>query len=152
MKTKPFFYFALISLCLCLSVFAAKNILGVNKVLAEGQVCTLHQLRCLFSVDSKQFSIKFVQSPSVEQELAIKFTLPAGTRLGKVWIEGKNMYMGKTPVIFDTEANNGGDVSGLTFLGSCNLPEMTWQLNVQVINEKTEHIKMYSVLFTTSQN
>jgi hypothetical protein len=91
--------------------------------------------------------INFLQAPIIEEELFIDFDISQGNQIVNVWIEGANMYMGKTPVIFE----NKSDIKvnrGVTFLGSCTQLDMQWQLFIEVKN-KAEQIEIYSASFST---
>ena len=66
-----------------------------------------------------------------------------GVKIVNAWIEGVNMYMGKTPIIFEQTPS-----VGITFLGSCNLPEMKWRINIEAQNNEGE-INHYSAFFYT---
>jgi hypothetical protein len=54
--------------------------------------------------------------------------------------------MGKTPVLFENEGNS---ELAVTFLGSCNLQEMQWILNVEVKNDATEEVALRQFTFQT---
>ncbi|WP_395343238.1 hypothetical protein PN836_002955 [Ningiella sp. W23] len=85
-------------------------------------------------IENHTITVSFEQTPVSEEELFLNFELPETVKIEDIWIEGVNMYMGKTPVLFEDEnAPN----RGVTFLGSCNLDEMQWQLKVQLsVNSK----------------
>lgn len=91
--------------------------------------------------------IKFIQPPKVEEELLVNFDISPGNTIKKAWIEGANMYMGKTPVIIEQLGPDKIN-QGITFLGSCSQPDMEWLLFVEIDNNagKTE---VYSTTFNT---
>lgn len=90
--------------------------------------------------------MEFEQSPIVEEELYINFSLDERWILEKTWLEGVNMYMGKTPLMFE-DANN--STRGVTFLGSCNLAEMQWRMYVQVREKDTDNTEILTASFST---
>jgi hypothetical protein len=91
--------------------------------------------------------IKFKQTPTVEEELLVTFDISPGNTIKKAWIEGANMYMGKTPVIIEQLGPDKIN-QGLTFLGSCSQAHMEWQLFVEIINT-TDNTEVYSATFNT---
>ncbi len=156
-KSKKWFHTALFG-CLVFTAFAGVYFGNVNEKLNKSNECLLDSLACHYEFEGKYFSLIFEQVPQTEEELFIRFDLPENYRVKNAWIEGINMYMGKSPVIFDDSPQR-----GVTFLGSCNLDTMQWALYVkleklnadpinQEQNEKTENNKIFSVLFTTSNS
>lgn len=104
---------------------------------------------CFFDVDIAELKVSFQKIPTIEEELIINFFLNNNrAEITQAWVEGQNMYMGKTPVIFESKELP-LEHQGITFLGSCSQPQMQWQFNVAVKNKKTEQTKVYSAFFTT---
>lgn len=80
----------------------------------------------------------------VEEQTRFELRLADTSRLNKfvvreAWIEGLNMYMGKTSVYVD-EPSDPKSVKGWFFLGSCSEPKMQWRLYMKVTTEKGEEI------------
>jgi hypothetical protein len=105
--------------------------------------CDMTQESCTFNNKNTVLSMKFLQAPVAEEELQIKFTTSRDVKITRAWVEGVNMYMGKTPIIFEQTPD-----LGITFLGSCNLPEMKWRMNIEAQNNEGE-INHYSAFFYT---
>ncbi len=105
----------------------------VNTSLNNEAECNLTNSACNVSLGEQYLSVRFLQTPVAEEELLLEFDMPPNYHIDKAWIEGINMYMGKTPVMFE-DANSKN--RGVTFLGSCNLQEMQWRLFVEL-----EHIE-----------
>ena len=101
-------------------------------------------------IKDKSLTILFTQSPIVEEELFIVFESPERFQIKRAWIEGDNMYMGKTPILFE---NANKPNLGLTFLGSCNLAEMKWLLFVELIDTELKDAEniVLSASFSTHQ-
>ena len=106
--------------------------------------CTIQNNRCVFVVDQQKFDLKFLQTPVTEEEIRFSLTSSDEFMLTKSWIEGINMFMGKTPVI--VEQQSGNSIVAIFFLGSCNLKTMEWRMVVNIEN-KTHPVE---VRFTTS--
>lgn len=66
----------------------------------------------------------------LEEELTLNFSLGSGVIVKDAHIEGINMYMGKTPIMFDSTTERDDQVEGMSFLGSCSEPRMRWQVIV----------------------
>lgn len=164
-------FFALVGL-----VFIA--VLGVylpniNKSLNNTLECVLTENNCLFGDQNLALAINFSQTPIIEEELAIQFTFANSHKIQSAWVEGVNMYMGKTPVLFEQlidNPQNAGlvvqhnadtqnsleDVTlqkqeGITFLGACSSAQMHWQLKVILIESGTKNTALYTANFYTTQ-
>ena len=76
-----------------------------------------------------RLSVTFKPSPVVvEQEIHVTIAFSPQWKLVNAWVEGVNMYMGKSPVIFDAVISEVGSYNGILFLGSCSEPQMHWRL------------------------
>lgn len=128
---------------LCLIMVIAIYYANVKKPRDIPNECNITQESCVFVVDQSSLEVEFLQTPISEEELTLKFKTNNGLKIVNVWIEGVNMYMGKTPVLFETDEN-----IGITFLGSCNLAEMKWRLNIEVQNKKGEILKDSAFFYT----
>jgi hypothetical protein len=116
------------------------NVTTPANVISE---CNMTQKTCTFNNKNRVLSMKFLQAPVAEEELQIKFTTSGDLKITRAWVEGVNMYMGKTPIIFEQTPD-----IGITFLGSCNLPEMKWRINIEAQNKEGK-ISHYSAFFHT---
>ncbi|MGQ8363690.1 hypothetical protein [Glaciecola sp. 1036] len=135
-------------LSLVLLVLWGNQFYNVNTVLNSQGNCQLINNQCAFSLDQQRLSIKFEQSPIPEEELFVQFEHSENIQIHKVYVEGVNMYMGKTPVIFE-DANS---LRGVFFLGSCNLPEMQWQMVIEVSREGQTNTNQHLIVnFSTVQ-
>jgi len=102
---------------------------NVNKPLTTADGCELGTVPCVLLVNNQTLRVYFEHPPTPEEEMVINFDIPDGLRITKAWIEGVNMYMGKTPILFE---NANRLDQGITFLGSCSLSEMRWQMFVEL--------------------
>ena len=102
-------------------------------------------------------TVSFQPSPVVpEEEIQVVFQLPPSVVLENSsehiiegWVEGLNMYMGKTPILLNNDVSE-RTVKGVMFLGSCSEPTMRWRITLRIRHH--EHV-VYSgsAEFTTQQ-
>ncbi|OFA33244.1 hypothetical protein BAE46_00585 [Glaciecola punicea] len=148
MNKKPTALKMIVFASLVIIVFFGIYMANVNKPLTKTTQCQLQNNACFFSNETLELSVEFTNTPVIEEELTIDFTYSSGFIIKSAWIQGNNMYMGKTPVIMQSSTHL-DNTSGITFLGSCSEPKMQWQLFVELQNENTEQTIVYSVLFIT---
>jgi hypothetical protein len=88
---------------------------------------------CIAFESNQQISVKFLQDIEVEEELFLTITVPRNTKIMQMWVQGINMYMGKTAVLTDsTRLEEEKKIyKARLFLGACTEPSMRWQLVVQ---------------------
>lgn len=132
---------------LVLAVLAGLYLDSVNNTLNQSEQCIFFDNTCSFDSQHLDLHISFLDAPIIEEELFISFEISQGNQIKSAWIEGINMYMGKTPIIFEDEKSK-DKLKGVTFLGSCSEPKMQWQLLVEV-KDKAGQTKVYSALFKT---
>jgi hypothetical protein len=91
---------------------------------------------CVVFNHEQKISVRFLQEIEVEEELSLTITVPDNTNVKKMWVQGINMYMGKSAVLTDyIYADEGEKVyNARLFLGSCSEPAMRWQLVIQTID------------------
>ncbi|MEP1446880.1 MAG: hypothetical protein ABJK37_12275 [Paraglaciecola sp.] len=91
---------------------------------------------CIVLHSNQQISVRFLQAIEVEEELLLSVSVPSGTNIEQMWVQGINMYMGKTAVLSDSIEMDGESkvYNARLFLGSCSEPKMKWQLVVQTID------------------
>jgi hypothetical protein len=106
--------------------------------------CQIAVDSCTLLNESGAIRIKFLTAIETEEEMLLNIDLPKGLSLDEAWIEGVNMFMGKTPVMLE---NN----QYITFLGSCSLSKMEWKLNLK-ISDKNGLVQLYSAIFYTTQS
>jgi len=115
---------------------------NVNSSGASQENCDLSLGKCTFVYGDDEISVNFLSPIVTEEEVLLSLELPPNVKLTEAWIEGLNMFMGKTPVIEEAGRY-------VTFLGSCNLDTMQWQLNMKV-EDKNGQVTSYSAVFYTS--
>ncbi|MFC3121722.1 hypothetical protein [Agaribacter flavus] len=131
---------------LCLVLLSEYKQVGVNDVLNRDSACRLQSNQCEITSKYGAISINFKQMPISEEMLSIVFSLPSGYQINSAHIEGVNMYMGRTPVMFE----QGKKINeGTTFLGSCNIEEMQWQLQFTIKKGEEFVSSPFSVFFIT---
>jgi hypothetical protein len=114
---------------------------NVNSKINYQEKCDLTVKKCTFLYEKNKINVGFLSPIVTEEEILLSIDMPQELKLTKAWIEGANMFMGKTPVI--KEEND-----YVTFLGSCNLAKMQWRLNLYVENRNGQ-VKNYSATFYT---
>lgn len=92
---------------------------------ADPSLCQFAQGPC--QVQNITLNMTPANAPS-EQPIALSLELPPGTRMLSAFIEGRDMYMGHIPVIFD----DGGQAE--VIYGSCSSDYMVWRLTVKLEN------------------
>lgn len=142
-KSPSIIHILIAFLLLCALVFGA-YLANSNKALTNAEHCDITEGVCEVRVFNQSVRTKFEQKPVAEEELFISFSLPNKLAIERAWIEGVNMYMGKTPVMFE-DAHD--DTRGVTFLGSCNQAEMQWRLHAQVKNKATSEVALIHFTF-----
>ena len=101
--------------------------------------CSIQNNSCEFTIDQQKFDVMFLTTPIPEEEIRFSIQSNREFELISGWVEGINMYMGKSPVII--ESTTPTNVNALLFLGSCNLETMEWQITLNVKN-KTHPIQV----------
>ena len=129
---------------LCFISIAGIYYNSVNKAAESLDECDLSVRQCSFLHKDGEISVKFLSKIETEEELLLSIALPDSLQLEEAWIEGVNMYMGKTPIIPENDVF-------VTFLGSCNLEKMQWRLSFKVKN-KNGQVENYSATFFTRRN
>jgi len=115
---------------------------NVNSIHAPQESCDLSLGKCTYVYGIDELTVNFLSPIVTEEEISLTFDLPPHAKLTEAWVEGLNMFMGKTPVIEE-------EGRYVTFLGSCNLDKMHWQLNFK-IEDQNGQVTLYSAVFYTS--
>jgi hypothetical protein len=115
---------------------------NVNSSINPSGECDLTVGKCTFVYKNDEISVKFLSPIVTEEEILLSIELPQELKLTEAWVEGVNMFMGKTPIMKT-------DDGYVTFLGSCSLAKMQWQLNLNIENQNGQ-VKTYSAAFYTS--
>ncbi|MFT6951922.1 MAG: hypothetical protein ACJAUL_003078 [Paraglaciecola sp.] len=130
-------------------LFSAYFINRTEPTINSGVQCQLAGAdECVLVVEQQKFVAQMLQQVEVEEELRVKLVFPAAYRLQKGWVQGINMYMGKT-ALMPQNSHSDGEVSTnelLFFLGACSEKKMQWQLVVIYLNpvSGTEHTLFYN--------
>lgn len=108
---------------------------------------------CVVFANGNEISVQFLQQPEVEEELLLKIAIPKNAKISDMWIQGINMYMGKSAVLTDSIYNKNDQkiYNSRLFLGACSEPVMRWQLIIQTISE-TNLEQSWFFNFTTDRN
>jgi hypothetical protein len=115
---------------------------NVNAKRNHQEECDLTVKKCTFLYEKNKINVSFLSPIVTEEEILLAIDMPQELKLTKAWIEGANMFMGKTPIIKEEDGY-------VTFLGSCSLTQMQWRLNLHVENQNGQ-VKTYSAAFYTT--
>ena len=98
----------------------------------------------------QQVIVKFAENAQVEELNIVSITLPKNAQLVSAWVQGVNMFMGKTPLhkIQTDTALSKAEQRYEFFIGSCSEEHMKWQL-ILTINDTEHPSKSLFVNFTT---
>ena len=102
--------------------------------------CITSQSHCEIATSNGVFNILFNIDPVItENEFDISLKFDGGSKIKKVsaYIEGKDMFMGKIPLFFESISENSLYLSQ-AMLGSCNEELMNWVINFTVSIEKQD--------------
>jgi hypothetical protein len=129
-----------------LLIFAIYQLKLVPEINGEGVQCQVEStLPCIFDISDTRFSLQFLQSPEVEEELKLQIEYPDTYSLSKAWVQGVNMYMGKSAVLLDSNELLGEQLVGEAriFLGACSEKNMQWQLITVYIDTSGQELKLF---------
>lgn len=116
----------LLALVILVSIFESEissltehNAPSRTKICLDGEAC----------LKTAELKIEFNPNPVViEEEINAKLFLSSDWILNKGWVEGVNMYMGKTPLLIQEKENKSAYFDTIFFLGSCSEPDMHWRM------------------------
>lgn len=75
----------------------------------------------------------------LEEEVKVSLITHEDFEIQNAWVEGVNMFMGKIPLLIETESDSPHNrKSAILFLGSCSEPRMHWRLFVEVEDVKSD--------------
>nr|WP_269917044.1 hypothetical protein [Alteromonas sp. PRIM-21] len=121
----------IVAVCVYLAhKFQSSALKDTGVVNGIGNSCNFVNETCEFLIDEKLAIASFSTMPEPEESVTVKLIIPEGKNIESAWIEGVNMYMGKIPVLLDSDGK--GKWSGWFMLGSCSEPVMKWQLRLNV--------------------
>lgn len=80
-----------------------------------------------------------------ESPFVVFFQPKQETKIREAYIEGKTMYMGKIPLLFEKAQNN---YRAAAMVGSCTEPNMTWR--IVIITEEGKHLGYDFIVSTES--
>lgn len=122
---------------------------SLSTVVDNVDKCQFSNNVCLIYDGDEVFRLVFAQKPIVEEELVLNYALPSGWELSTSWVEGVNMYMGKS-LIIDYESSDRNQVK--IFLGSCSEPKMQWKIVLNLKNKNANESKRLFAFFKTDVN
>lgn len=131
-------FLPIIALFSILSVVYWLNLKNSGETIGDN--CYFDSDTCALVKDSESFTVQFDQFPvEIEEELQVTFDYPERYVLKQAWVEGVNMFMGRSLIDFNAARFVSGSsvepdtpMSGALFLGSCSEPKMRWRLVVEL--------------------
>ena len=127
----PLVAIIVVAVCVYLAhKFQSSALQETNLINGIGNSCNFVNETCEFLIDDGLAIATFSTIPEPEESVTVNLSVPEGIEIESAWIEGVNMYMGKIPVLLDSDDE--GKWSGWFMLGSCSEPVMKWQLRLNV--------------------
>lgn len=115
-----------------------------------GNQCQLGRNGCEFSLGKgHKLRVEVGTFPlQLEETWPLILHYPTDWQLEEAWIEGVNMYMGKSPLILLTQGLEKTELEG--FLGSCSEPKMRWRMVIR-LRDSAQAESRYYVNFQTQR-
>lgn len=119
----------------------------------EGLSCDLDNGQCTSVFDQKEVKVRVLDPLVIEEELNVQMEYPTTYKLTQAWIEGVNMFMGRSRLeLLDPSTNaEKHNIKGIFFLGSCSEPKMQWKLVLEFTEEGGDEVHYREVRFSTFQ-
>lgn len=143
--------FPIIVLFLILAVVYSTN-QNKSAILYENQ-CYLTSTTCHLMLSDTEVVIEFSDFPlQVEEMSSVVITHASHFSLVQGWLEGTNMFMGRTTLfVTDTQSlEKTTENRGELFLGACSEPNMRWKLLLDLKDSRTGQTDTISIFFQTS--
>jgi protease II len=89
--------------------------------------------------EQNNFILAFSRPPELEEEMTLSISYPDSYTLSQAWVQGVNMYMGRSAVVLEPSQGHEGTMShnGVLFLGACSEKNMQWQLVTTFVDRST---------------
>lgn len=123
-------------LCTSLLLSSCSEGKKTNSTLVEPS-CIARQSQCRFDTPFGTVSVLFNQQKILTEEpfkVLIKTSTPTKSFIIDGFLEGKNMYMGKVPLLFSYDEMKQLYIAE-TMLGSCSVEHMTWVMHLTLKTE-----------------
>ncbi|GAA6185909.1 hypothetical protein NBRC116595_31590 [Aliiglaciecola sp. NS0011-25] len=117
-------------------------------------LCYLEAQSCRIELDDSIMQVSFSDFPiQIEEMLNLSIIYDTHYVVRRGWLEGTNMYMGKTPLFLKTsridKLNNQVNLDAELFIGACSESNMRWKLTIELEDIQTTDLKTVSVFFQT---
>lgn len=116
--------------------------------------CYLEDEKCTLMLNESDVVIEFSTFPVLVEEM-MKVVVSHENRyvLKQGWLEGTNMFMGRTTLFLIDKTSTEGHISinAELFIGSCSEPNMRWKLLLDLDDQQTGQTHTVSVFFQTSR-
>ncbi|MBC3766948.1 hypothetical protein [Neptunicella marina] len=147
-KKKPIAVIFTMILLLSILWIAQQQLIDKNAQFSNS--CELNSDSCHLFINGDAIQITVQKYPvELEEEIRFVFVLPDGYQWQNGYVTGSNMYMGKIPMLPESEIK--GPLQVVTFLGSCSEPHMRWMATVNLKNIKTGKQQMLFIRFQTNR-
>ncbi|APD86362.1 hypothetical protein BM527_09830 [Alteromonas sp. Mex14] len=132
----PLVAIIVVAVCVYLAhKFQSSALTDTGVINGIGNSCNFVNETCEFLIDGELAIATFSTMPEPEESVTLKILIPENQEIESAWIEGVNMYMGKIPVLLDSNAD--GVWSGWFMLGGCSEPVMKWQLRLNIKDKES---------------
>jgi len=119
--------------------------------------CLAEQSRCEIKTNHESFWVLFnIDAVKTETEFEVSLKSDTKDRIVKVisYMEGKEMFMGKVPLFFDT-SKSASLYTATSMLGSCSEERMIWimwfEVTIERAHNNISHEK-FSIEFTSQRH
>lgn len=115
--------------------------------------CYLESQTCKLRLLDSQVIVHFDRYPIIIEELlALSIVHDNYFVLQNGWVEGTNMFMGKTNLFIGASPRNEKEVTheAELFIGSCSEPRMRWKLVLNLTDVRTGEDHQVSIFFQTN--
>jgi hypothetical protein len=123
--------------------------------LVQSRQCELIDGKCELSFKQQHYTLTISpQAIVLEEELTVDFGYPENLQLVGAWVEGVNMFMGKTHILLSdvTHYQQRQTATGMLFLGSCSEANMRWRLVAEFKDDKSSQSERFYFNFSTSRD
>lgn len=143
--------FPIIVLFLILAVVYSTN-QNKSSILYDKQ-CYLQSTSCHLTLNDSEVIIGLSEFPlQVEEMSSVTVTHSSHLSLSQGWLEGTNMFMGRTTLfVIDTlTREQTTENHAELFIGACSEPNMRWKLLLDLKDSRTGQTDTISIFFQTS--
>lgn len=125
-----------------------------NETILDKNLCYLEASTCQIMLGDSSIEFHISEYPVLlEEMLNITLTYDIQYVARRGWLEGTNMFMGKTPLVFKEnhiqEVNKQVTQETELFIGACSEPNMRWKLSIELEDLQSGQLQTVYVFFQT---